>query len=177
MFCWFLCLISECSNAQSLSNERDSLQISPEFEFVTLTGQQVSSKNLKGKIIVLDFWSSTCNPCKKSMPQIEKFCQKYKNDERVAIFLVNSGWETIEKAKAFADSKRSNFLFLSTGAKYDLPFAYDKESLTMKTFNLDSNPSTIIIDARFRIRVKHSAFIEEFYDFLNKHVEQYLAEK
>ena len=83
----------------------------------------------------------------------------------------------MEKAKSFVDTKRSSFLFISLGTKYDLPFAYDRASATMKTFNLDSNPSTIIIDARFRIRVKHSAFIEEFYDFLNKHVQQYLAEK
>jgi hypothetical protein len=47
----------------------------------------------------------------------------------------------------------------------------------MKALNLDSNPSTIIIDARFRIRVDHSGFMRDFYDFLSKHVEQYLTEK
>jgi hypothetical protein len=93
------------------------------------------------------------------------------------IYLVNSGWETIEKAKDFADTKRSSFLFISWEKKYELPFAYDTGSSTMKAFVIDSNPSTIIIDAKFRIRVKHSGFIENYYDFLSKHVEQFLAEK
>jgi hypothetical protein len=108
---------------------------------------------------------------------MEKFYQQYRNDQRVVVYLVNSGWETIEKAKRFADSKRSSFLFFSWGTQYDLPFAYDQGSSTLRIFGLDSNPSTIIIDARFRIRVKHSGFIKDFYEFLNNHVEQYLAEK
>ena len=177
LVCFSFCLMSTSSHGQPMHNERDTNQISPEFEFFTLTGQHVSSQNLKGKIIVLDFWSSDCTPCRKSMPQIEKFYQQYKNDQRVAIYLVNSGWETIEKAKGFANSKRSSFLFFSWGTTYDLPFAYDQGSSTMKALNLDSNPSTIIIDARFRIRVDHSGFMRDFYDFLSKHVEQCLTEK
>lgn len=177
LFCLCCCLSSTKSSAQEVQDARDSSQISPAFEFITLSGEQVASANLKGKIVVLDFWSSNCNPCIKSMPQMEKFYQRYKNDQRVVVYLVNSGWETIEEARAFASAKRSSFLFFSWGTKYDLPFAYDKESSTMKAFNLDSNPSTIIIDARSRIRVRHSGYIEKFYDFLTEHVEQCLAEQ
>jgi thiol-disulfide isomerase/thioredoxin len=177
LFCLSLCLASTDSNGQTIHIERDSIQISPEFQFITLTERQVSSRDLKGKIIIIDFWSSDCTPCRTSMPQMEKFYQQYKNNQRVVVYLVNSGWETIEKAKRFADTKRSSFLFLSWGTKYDLPFAYDEGSSTLKVFGLDSNPSTIIIDSRFRIRIKHSGFIKDFYDFLSNHVEQYLAEK
>jgi cytochrome c biogenesis protein CcmG, thiol:disulfide interchange protein DsbE len=160
-----------------LDSLNDSSQISPEFEFVTLAGEKVSSGSLKGKIIVLDFWSSGCIPCRKAMQQMEKFYNQYKNDPRVVIYLVNSGWETIEKAKNFADSKRSTFLIVSYGSKYNLPFAYDNGSTTMKAFGFDSNPSTIIIDSKFRIRVKHSEAIENIYDYLTGHVDLYLNEK
>jgi len=177
LFFLSLFLISAHSDAQTGHLERESSQISPEFSFITLNGKMVSSQDLKGKIIIIDFWSSDCTPCRTSMPQMEKFYQQYRNDSMVVVYLVNSGWETIEKAKSFSESKRSGFLFFSWGTKYDLPFAYDQGSSTLKAFGLDSNPSTIIIDSRFRVRVKHSGFIKEFYDFLNKHVEQYLAEK
>lgn len=175
--CLSCCLLLTKSHGQPARDTGDSSRVSPEFNFVTLGGQQVLSGNLKGKVIVLDFWSTDCNPCRKSMPQMEDFYQRYRNDSRVVVYLVNSGWETIEKARIFASSKRSSFLFFSWGATYDLPFAYDNGSATMKAFNLDSNPSTIIIDARSRIRVKHSGYIEKFYDFLTQHVEQYLAER
>ncbi len=104
-------------HVQEFLNERNQIQPSPDFEFITLTGEHISSTSLKGKIIVLDFWSTDCTPCRKSMPQMEEFYQKYKSNQRVAIYLVNSGWETIEKAREFANDKRSGFLFFSWGNK------------------------------------------------------------
>ena len=161
---------------QEKKNELNSTQLSPNFEFITLTGERISSLNLRGKIIILDFWSTDCTPCRKSMPQMEEFYQKYKSNQRVAIYLVNSGWEPIEKAKVFAENKRSSFLFFSWGTKYELPFAYDQGSKTLQAFGFGSNPSTVIIDSKFRIRLKHSGFIKDINDFLSQHVDQYLAE-
>lgn len=177
LFCILFLFVSVDSRGQTTQDQTDTVRISPEFKFVTLAGEGVASGDLKGKVIVLDFWNSTCNPCKKSMPQMEKFYQRYRSDPRVAVYLVNSGWETMEKARDFADTKSSGFLFFSWGKKYDLPFAYDEGSATMKAFQFNSNPATVIIDARSRIRVRHSGFIEDFYDFLTNRVEQYLAEK
>ena len=163
-------------NAQVNKEEQNPLLPSPDFEFITLAGKHISSANLKGKVIVLDFWSTDCTPCRKSMPQMEEFYQKYKSNQKVAIYLVNSGWEPIEKAKDFANTKRSGFLFFSWGTKYDLPFAFDQDSKTLKAFGFDSNPSTVIIDSKFRIRLKHSGFVKEIKDFLSKHVDKYLTE-
>jgi thiol-disulfide isomerase/thioredoxin len=151
--------------------------VAPEFEFVTLSGEHVNSKNLRGKVIVIDFWSSDCNPCRKSMPKLEEFFRHYKDDSRVVVYLLNSGWETMEKARAFASSKRSGFLFFSWGTKYDLPFAYDSGSVTMKSIGFDSNPSTLVIDTHFRIRVKHSGYIQNIDEFLKEQVEHCLAEQ
>jgi thiol-disulfide isomerase/thioredoxin len=175
-FCACCSLLPIKATPQTPSHQADSMQVSPAFSFVTLAGQQVFSSDLKGKVIVLDFWSTDCNPCRKSMPQMEDFYRRFKNDPRVAVYLVNSGWETIDKARSFASSKRSGFLFFSWGTTYDLPFAYDNGSTTLAAFGFDSNPSTVIIDSKFRIRVKHSGYIEKFYDFLSGHVEQCLAE-
>lgn len=176
-FIIFLCLIAVSLNAQAAISERDTAEIAPAFEFVALNGEKISSDDLKGKIVILDFWSTDCTPCVKSMPQMEKFYQKYKNDKRVAIYLVNSGWESLEKARDFAHEKREHFLFFSWGEKYDLPFAYDNASATLKKFKLDSNPSTIIIDAGFRICVRHSGYIQALYGFLSEHVDQLLAQQ
>ena len=172
-----LCLIPAALNAQAIASVMDTTEIAPMFEFITMNGEKISSDDLKGKVVILDFWSTDCTPCIKSMPQMEKFYQKFKNDKRIAIYLVNSGWESLEKARSFAHTKREHFLFFSWGEKYDLPFAYDNGSATLKKFKLDSNPSTIIIDTGFRIRVKHSGYIQDFYGFLNEHVDQLLAQQ
>lgn len=171
LFIFLVLINSYAQNTEVLSDTNGTI---PEFDFVTLDGKSISSNNLKGKIVILDFWNSTCVPCRESMPQLEELFQKYKNDERVKIYFINSGWESIEAAKKFANKSRSSFLFFSFGGKYDLPFAYDNESKTMKKFNLDSNPSTVIIDKHFKVHVKHSGFIEDFYEYLDKHIEQLL---
>ena len=165
------------SRGQEVVQPDDSMQVSPDFCFITLDGHRVLSSDLKGKVVVLDFWSTDCTPCRKSMPQLEQFYQRYRNNPRVAFYLVNSGWEPIENARAFATSKRSSFLFISWGSTYDLPFAYDSASVTLKAFRFDSNPSTVIIDTRSRIRVKHSGYIEKVNEFLTAHVEQSLTDQ
>ena len=171
-----ICVLSE-SRGQNTTKADDSVQVSPDFCFITLGGQKVMSSDLKGKVVVLDFWSTDCTPCVKSMPQLEEFYQRYKNNPNVAFYLVNSGWEPIEKAKTFATSKRSSFLFFSWGTRYDLPFAYDSASVTLKAFDFDSNPSTVIIDAKCRIRLRHSGYVEKVKDFLVDHVERCLVER
>jgi thiol-disulfide isomerase/thioredoxin len=171
------CFLFTGSGWQQHAQSTDTTQVSPDFSFITLDGQNILSSNLKGKVIVLDFWSTDCTPCRKSMPQLEEFYQRYKHNPKVAIYLVNSGWEPIEKAKAFATSKRSSFLFFSWGTTYDLPFAYDNSSVTLKAFGFDANPSTVIIDGQSRIRVKHSGYVEKLNDFLSQQVELYLAER
>lgn len=163
--------------AQQASEHADTVKASPQFSFVTFDGRKVVSSSLEGKVVVLDFWSTDCNPCRKSMPQLEEFYERYRNNPRVAVYLVNSGWESFDRAKAFADSRRHSFLFFSWGKRYDLPFAYDSGSVTLGAFGLDSNPSTVIIDSQSRIRLKHSGYIENLKEFLVRHVDSYLAEQ
>lgn len=158
-------------NGQAALCATDANEKAPAFDFVTLSGEKINSDSLKGKIVILDFWDTCCNPCVKSMPQMEKFYQKYKDDKRVAIYLVNAGWEPIEKAKSFANRRKHLF---SRDKKYDLPFAYDNNSVTMRKFKFDSTPSTVIIDADFNIRAKHSGYIKTLYAFLNENVEPLL---
>ena len=165
------------STGQGMEFANDSISTAPEFSFLTLDGDPVSSSSLKGKVIILDFWSSDCNPCRRSMPQLEEFHRHYKSDPRVAFYFVNSGWETLEKAKAFSSRGRSGVLLFSWGEKYDLPFAYDRGSSTLKAFGFDSNPSTVIIDAKFRIRHKHAGYEENLSKYLSERVDRYLGER
>ncbi len=177
IFCLLACLWVTGSSAQEPSLASDSTSASPEFEFITLSGERVSSADLKGKVIVLDFWSSDCNPCRRSIPQLEEFYRRIRQNQHVVFYFVNSGWETLKKAQAFADGKKSSFLFFSWGAKYDLPFAYDNGSMTLKAFSFDSNPSTVIIDRQFRIHIRHSGYEEKMCDYLMEQVQQCLEKR
>lgn len=60
----------------------------PDWTLTSATGEEVSLKSLRGKIVVLDFWATWCGPCKMAMPGLQKLHEKFK-DQPVAIFGVN----------------------------------------------------------------------------------------
>lgn len=155
---------------------KDADEKAPLFELCTFEGGRVQSSEFQGKIVVLDFWMSTCGPCKKEMPELETFHQKYKDHPDVAFFMVNSGYESLEKAKECVKKKWYQSSSHPT-YRYDLPFAYDEGSEAFQAFHLTAHPSLVIIDSENRIRLKHTGMVEHILKQLNRVVDQLLAEK
>jgi len=50
---------------------------SPEFEFTTLDGVEVSSEDLGGNVVVIDFWATWCGPCIASFPHMKDLHERY----------------------------------------------------------------------------------------------------
>jgi thiol-disulfide isomerase/thioredoxin len=49
----------------------------PDFSAKDLNGHEVTSADLKGKVVLVDFWATWCQPCKKEMPGYQKLLDKY----------------------------------------------------------------------------------------------------
>jgi thiol-disulfide isomerase/thioredoxin len=70
----------------------------PAFRGVSLDGKVYTSEELRGKVVVLDFWATWCGPCKRSMPITEKLHQDYKDKGLVLLAIdVGEKRETVEK--------------------------------------------------------------------------------
>lgn len=86
----------------------------PEMDMILMDGSLVSSKDWKGKVVMLQFTASWCGVCRKEMPHIESdIWQKYKDDEDFVLIGLDRH-EPLEKMKALAED---------TGITY--PLAYD----------------------------------------------------
>jgi thiol-disulfide isomerase/thioredoxin len=66
---------SETSTIQLLSNET----IAPNFTLPNLSGDRVSLNELRGKLVLIDFWYTSCYPCIKAMPYLEELHKKYQD--------------------------------------------------------------------------------------------------
>ncbi len=60
-------------------------QTIPAFHFTDIKGNILSSDSLAGKVLVLNFWSITCGPCIKEMPQLNELVEKMKGEDVVFI--------------------------------------------------------------------------------------------
>src|SRR5713101_2512959 len=49
----------------------------PDFSVKDLQGPEVSSADLRGKVVLIDFWATWCKPCKKEMPGYQKLVDRY----------------------------------------------------------------------------------------------------
>lgn len=104
-----------------------------------INSKALTNENLKGKIVLLDFWATWCGPCIRAIPHTNEMAEKYA-DKGVVIIGVCAP-RGGEKMAATAKQK---------GIKY--PIALDIEGATMKAFKANSYPDYFIIDRQGNLR-------------------------
>ena len=78
-----------------------ALEPAPDFQLVLFNSDNLRLSDLKGKIVVLNFWGSWCPPCRKEMPEFEGLWRDYRDQGVVFLGVAVSDGE--KDAIAFAD--------------------------------------------------------------------------
>ena len=134
-------------------------EAAPDFALETFAGETLRLSDLRGKVVVLNFWASWCPPCRWEMPFFETISQEYK--ERGVIFLGVAISDTMEDASDFADS---------VGVTY--PLALDAAGETARDYEVLGLPTTFLIDKEGAIQRRLGAANEATLKiFLNGQVE------
>ena len=107
----------------------------PDVTFVNLHGKKITSKDLRGKVVMINFWATSCTTCVKEMPEMIETFKKYHAQ----------GLEFVAVAMAY-DPPNYVLNFVET-RKLPFTVVLDTQGALAKSFgDIQLTPTTLVID-------------------------------
>jgi peroxiredoxin len=133
---------SRVDRAAAVKPDKDR-KTAPEFTLKDASGQPVSLSDYRGKVVILDFWATWCEPCAMEIPWFMDL-QRREKDHGLAVLGVSmddDGWDSV---KPFAAKLGMNYRILMGN------------DLTAQLYGgVDALPTTFLIDREGRIAAIH----------------------
>lgn len=105
----------------------------PDFTLTTLDGSQVRLSDLKGRVVVLNFWASWCGPCRDEAPALQAVWERYR--DRGVVLLGVAYTDTERGARAFIDEFSQTY-----------PNGLDIGTRISEMYHIQGVPETFIIN-------------------------------
>lgn len=112
----------------------------PEFRLLDMNGRPVALSDLKGKVVLLNFWATWCFPCRVEMPSMEVLYRSYR-DKGLEILAVSVDEQGPAVTRPFQEDKGLTF-----------PILHDRDYQVGLIYGARSLPMTYIIDRHGVIR-------------------------
>ena len=119
----------------------------PQFSVKDLEGHDVSSADLRGKVVLIDFWATWCQPCKKEMPGYQKLLDRYGSHGFAVVGFKFDIMKDTEDPVLFAQG---------IGVRYPLAVAAD--DLKQQFGGIEGLPTTMLYDRQGILRKKVVGF-------------------
>ena len=113
----------------------------PDFTLETLNGDSITLSDLKGKVVLVDFWASWCPPCRQEAPGLAQVYEEYQ-DQGVE-FIGISIWDRLNDAKDYVQR---------FGITY--PSGLDSQGTILVDYGVRGIPEKFFIDAQGQLVAK-----------------------
>jgi peroxiredoxin len=111
-----------------------------------LSRKQLRLSDLRGRIVVLDFWGVGCPPCRIEMPHLQKMYTRYKSQGVVVLGVTQAG---STRKEIVATLKKMGITY---------PVVLDPEAKIEMRYRLRAHPTTMVLDRDGRVRYTHTGY-------------------
>lgn len=111
----------------------------PQASFTTIEGKQIALSDFKGRVVLVNFWATSCPGCITEMPKLAESYKQYQA----------KGFEVIAVAMAYDPPSH----VVNYAKKNGLPFpvAFDTDGTLANAFDVQVTPTSIVIDQQGKI--------------------------
>lgn len=153
-------LALSCTRQKRQALEGD---VAPDFTLNDLRGKAVHLADLKGNVVLLEFWATWCPPCKDSIPTMNDLYKRYHEKGLILLGIsVDKGQNVIETVKAFVKEHSIQY-----------PILIDNKDVNT-LYGVYSIPTIILIDKKGKIVSKNIGFSPEIESRLSSEIERLL---
>lgn len=159
----FLILVSSC-----VAFAQKNKAVAENFSAASMNGQTVELNSLKGKIVVISFWTTRCPICNAEIPKLNRLAAQYKDKNVVFLGLTTDNEEKVEN---YIKKNPFNFNLIPNSFGIMLKYAEkDRQGNIMMGY-----PAHFVVNQEGEIELKTSGFDKT--DKLNSEINRLLASK
>ena len=157
------------NGTSSKDSAKKDLPDAPDVTFKDLQGKDVRLADLKGKVVVVNFWATWCEPCQVEIPWMIGFQQKYANKEFTLL-----GVAMDDEGKSVVGPFVEKTQFDVDGAKMAMnyPVVIGNDDLSSKFGGLIGLPTTMVIGRDGKIHKRFLGLVS--HDELEKEIKELL---
>ena len=113
----------------------------PQVTFTGLNGEKFTSESLRGKVVMVNFWATSCATCIKEMPEMVETYQKYK-DQGLEFVAVAMSYDRADYVLNYVETRKLPFK-VALDVKGELANSFGDVKLTPTTYVIDKSGNII----------------------------------
>jgi thiol-disulfide isomerase/thioredoxin len=118
----------------------------PDMTFQDLDGRTMSTRDWKGKVVLVNFWATWCPPCREEIPAFVAMQEKYRDDLLIVGVSMDEG--SLDEVRQFARDHKMNY-----------PIVMQTSELHKAFPGVFALPTTFVVDTELRTVQKHVGLI------------------
>jgi peroxiredoxin len=140
------CLVVFLSFTPLYASDISPGQPAPEFTLKSLKDKNLSLKELRGQVVMINFWATWCGPCRQEIPALNTLYEKYR-DTGFVLLGVN------------VDSESANAVQMVSRLKATYPILFDADKRASVLYQVSAMPTTILIDRDGKVRYIQKGYV------------------